>query len=335
MASVREIAKSAGVSITTVSRVLNNQPHVSEGVRERVLNAANESRYIPAYGRRSNTNVGFVYTGEPSLGSPFDAAVLRGVHHEVEIAGLDLMILNARRARAATENFSQMFMRKGVRGALLRTIASSRTLCETIALEGFPVVVVGDRFQNPAISYVYCDSRDTSREAVEHLVHLGHRRIAVCMHMVPDSDHEDRLEGYKQVLAAHGIPLDQKLVMRAAAEREGGIQAIRRIMCMPQRCTALYCTDPAIALGAFGEARAAGLRAPEDLSIVGFDDADARLAVWPRMTAVCQDAIALGREAMRALSALLDQEGPLQPVRRALRTTFEIGDSTAPPSASA
>jgi len=336
MASVRLIAKKAGVSTTTVSRVLNNHPQVSRAVRERVLAVSNEEGYSPTVGRRSNMNIALVYTGESSLGSPFDAALMYGMSRSMEDYNYDLMILDARRSRSPGETFTQMFLRKGIRGAILRTTAEARPICEAIADEGFPSVVIADRFDKSNVNYVYCDSCNSSREAVEHLIGLGHRRILLCINTVDDSDHVDRLAGYRQALADAGIEFDNRLVLRIPADRDGGTQVLRRLMTMPERPTALFITDPVTAVGAISGARKIGLKIPEDLSIVGFDDAEIRYGVFPELTSVCQDAIALGAEAFAAIKTIIDRSSSERVegtglVRKPLRTWFEIHGSTAPP----
>lgn len=333
MANIRHIAKQAGVSATTVSRVLNNHPRVSADVRARVVAVTNEVGYVPTIGRKSTTNIAFVYTGESSLGSPFDAALMFGMSRGMEEYGYDLMILDARRSRLPGETFTQMFVRKGIRGAVLRTTAQTRSVCEVIADEGFPSVVVGDRFENPNVSFIYSDSRQTSREGVEHLIGLGHRRIAVCINIVDDSDHADRVAGYRQAHADHGLSVDEKLILRVPASREGGEQLIRRLATMPDRPTALFLTDPLPVIGALSEARKLGIDVPGDLSILGFDDFDARYALYPTLTAICQDAVAMGREALTALFGMLDQPDGAPVVKRAMRAWLEVHGSTGPAGA--
>lgn len=331
MSSVRTIARKAGVSITTVSRVLNNHPQVSEEVRQRVLSETSRSGYVPSVGRKSTTNIALLYTGENSLCSPFDGAILFGMSQGMEEHGYDLMVLDARRSRNQGETFSQMLMRKGVRGCVVRTTSQTRGVVEQLADEGVPFVVVADRFEeDPRINYVYSDSKQASRDAVEHLIGLGHRRIAVGTNLIDDSDHEDRVNGARAAMEAHGLEFDPRLLLRVHANREGGMQLLRRVMTMPDRPTALFMADPMAAVGLLFEARRMKVRIPEQLSVVGFDDADVRYMVSPELTAVCQDAIALGREAFAALHGMLEG-GRSVVTRKALQTWLEIHASTAAP----
>jgi DNA-binding LacI/PurR family transcriptional regulator len=223
-----------------------------------------------------------------------------------------------------------MMLRKGVSGAVVRTTLATRSTVDALSAEGFPMVVVADRFENPAINYVYSDSVGASREAVEHLIGQGHTRIAICLNTIDDSDHLDRLAGYQQAMEANKIPIDERRILRAPANREGGIQLLRRVMTQPDRPTALFLADPMTAVGLLGEARRLNIRIPEELSIVGFDDADLRYMVCPELTAVCQDAAALGRDAFLALHGLID--GDRKPVRKALATWLEIHASAGPVS---
>jgi len=331
MGSVREIAKAVGVSPATVSRVINSDPRVTAHVRKRVLDAANKVRYVASVGRRPTTNIAFVYTSQPSLGSPYDTAVLQGLSDGIEQIGMDLIILNAGRNRMDHENYTQMFMRRGVRGAVLRATADSHTICEQIASEGFPAVVVGERFSSPRVSFVHAESRPASRTATEHLIDLGHRRIAICVNGVPDSDHADRLAGFRDAIKAAEIDFDERYIFQAWARRDGGAQLVRQIAAMSRPPTAVYVTDPMTAIGAINEARVLGLRVPDDLSIVGFDDGEARFIVHPTMSAVCQDAVAIGRAAFDVLHELIDHRSDGSAPRKVLRTWFEVHDSTAPP----
>ncbi len=323
-----------GVSPATVSRAINNHPAVAKEVREKVITLINENRYVPSVGRRQITNIAFAYADDISLGSPFDAALMHGISECMEQYEFDLMELDLKRALHQRETYSQMFIRKGVCGAVLRTSSHSKKVCEWIATEGFPAVVVGERFDNPRVNFIYADSRRSSREAVEHLINLGHRKIAVAINVVEDSDHLDRLNGYKDALAAHQLPVDSRLVLQVPARRDGGEQFIRQIEVMPDRPTAAYLTDPVAAVAAMVEAQRRGLRVPQDISIIGFDDAQLRFLTFPRMTAVCQDTREIGMAAFAALQSLIANVKSAARVQRVLRTHFEVHESTAQPPVS-
>ncbi len=333
MSSVRQIAKIANVSVATVSRALNNHPDVDPSTRDRVVAAANKSGYSPAVGKRITTVIGLVYPGAPVKADygAFDSALLAGILCGVNEQKFDVKLVNLQRDKAADESYTQFFMRKGLRGVILRTFESTRAVCQAIAAEGFPSIVVADRFDDPKMNFICCDSRDDSRRAVEHLIQLGHRRIACAVHNVPDTDHMDRREGYSQALAEHRIPVDPSMFFEIVASFEGGAAAINRIMGLPKPPTAIFFTDPLATLGAIRRCQELEIDIPGDISIVGFDDSDIREHTWPPFTAVCQDARMLGEEA--ALWLTRSVQGQADPQLRLIRATMlEINRTTARPS---
>ena len=340
MASVRQIAKSSKVSVATVSRALNNDASVSPDTRDRVLRAANDAGYVAGgkVGRRATTLIGLAYT-YPQEFCPYDAQLLWGVTSGVGERRYDVALLNPWRDKEAGETYTQFFRRRGVRGVILRTDPGSRDACLRIADEGFPAVVVGDRFDDaPHVGRAVCDSAADSRSAVEHLIHLGHRRIGLALHDRPDADHADRHHGYRAALAGAGIDYDEALIVRAGAVAFGGASAFNRFRALPDPATAAYFTDPLLSIGALRRAHTLGLRLPDDFSIVGFDDAEVRYDVWPQMTAVCQDTGTLGLEAAQWLVRHIESGGTSAdmgpsgdgPLRLELRTVFEVHETTGP-----
>jgi DNA-binding LacI/PurR family transcriptional regulator len=330
MASVRKLAKDAGVSIATVSRVLNNHPAVSDMARRKVLRAANDARYVARVGTRSTTNLAFVYTGETSLGSPFDAALMQGMSQGMEAEGYDLLVLHAERSRRDGETYSQLFQRKGVRGAILRTTSQTRQTCIDIADEKFPSVVVADGFEQDHVVSVHSDAGRACGQAIEHLLHLGHRRIAVTMNLVDDHDHSQRLAACRAALAEAGCPLEDRLILRVPAYRDAGAVALRQLMGMPDRPTAVFLTDPMAAVGLCHEAHRAGVKIPNELSVIGFDDEEQRFGTYPTMSAVCQNAEALGRHAFDRLSGLIEQR-PFDDSQASPACWLELHETTAAP----
>lgn len=303
MSTIRKVAHRAGVSIATVSRVVNGSTVVAPELRDRVMDAVNQCGYSPAVGRRSSASIGLVYTGPFSIGSPYDAACLDGIVTAMVDSEFDLKIVNLRRDMSPDDTYSQFFFRKGIRGAILRSTAADRDVARAIGDEGFPAVVLGDHFDHPGLSFAYNESRTASAEGVEHLVSLGHRRIAIAANDTDDGDHLDRLEAYRQTLRNCSL-YDEQLEFRVPAHRLDGAQLLRKMMSLAVPPTAVFIADPLTASGAINEAHKMGLRIPDELSVLGFDDTDSRYQVYPAMTAVCQDSRELGRTAFELLLRL-------------------------------
>lgn len=329
MPSIRKIAEQAGVSISTVSRALNNEGLVSPETRKLILSIANRNGYVAKMGRRITTNVALAFTQEITVAHAFDSAVLAGVMRGLDEGRFNLLLLNMQRDKEVGETYTQFFMRKGVRGVLLRTTLDSRMVCQAIADEGFPHVVISERISTPRVNYVDCDSKADTIRAMNYLVSLGHRRIAFALHTVPDQDHADRLEGYREGLARNDLPFDENLVLRHRNGLAGGETVMEVGMSMRPRPTAIFFADPLLAIGAVNKAHMLGVRIPQDMSIVGFDDTNIRHSVYPPLTAVCQDATTLGFEAALWLTRVLT--GAVRGnLRKTIATSFEVNQSTGP-----
>ena len=300
MTTIRRVAQKAGVSIATVSRVVNGSTAVAPELRDRVLDAVSRCGYAPTIGRRSAASIALVYTGPFSVGSPYDAACLDGIVSAMLESDYDLKITHLRRDKSFKETYSQFFFRKGIRGAIIRSTSADRDVAQQIGDEGFPAVVLGDRFEHRRLAFAYNESGDASAEGIEHLISLGHRRIAFAANDTDDGDHLDRLEAYRNTMSLHGIS-DPQLEFRVPAHRLDGAQLMRKMMSLAVPPTAVFIADPLTACGAINEARKLGLRIPEEMSILGFDDSDSRFSVEPTMTAICQNSSELGRLAFEML----------------------------------
>tara|TARA_R110000782_G_scaffold20398_5_gene55132 strand:+ start:35982 stop:37028 length:1047 start_codon:yes stop_codon:yes gene_type:complete len=331
MSSVRAIADELGVSVATVSRALNNHPGVSDEMRRRVLQTADRSGYRPSVGRKPTNVIGLAYPNEPVRADfgAFEAVLLSGILEGVNERKFDLTFVNVNRDKNRSETFEQFFDRKGVRGVIVRPLDDSG-LAEAIAADGVPMVLVADRSDDPRVNYIDSDSNRTSRLAVEHLLSLGHKRIGLAIHRVSDSDHRDRENGYRSAMQAAGITVDDSMIIRAEASPEGGAMMLMSMLDQEHPPTAIYFTNPLSTVGALHKCLQLGIRVPKDLSIVGFDDGDIRMRTFPRFTAVCQDAQALGLEAARWLTRSLNGEvnGSFREVRP---TTLAVLDSTSFP----
>lgn len=333
MSNVRDIAKQAGVSIGTVSRVLNSHPSVGIEARAKVLRVINEERYAPSASKQSNSAFALVYTGECYDDSAFDSAVLSGMFAAASQVGRQVTMLDTARAKEPSETFTQLFIRKGIQGAVLRVDPTSWSAAEQIAEEGFPAVLLGCRSEHPELSYVDVNSKPASKEAVRHLIALGHTSIGMVNNTIEDSDHSDRHDGYSEALEEAGIAYDERLAFRATAGLQGGIATANRLLTLKDRPSALYVADPMTAIGVIKQAQTLGFSVPGDLSVIGFDDSNIRSMVHPTMSAVCQDARGLGIEAVRALSELAETSASGS-IRKSSDAWLEVHGTTAPPNAS-
>ena len=332
MASVRAIAAQLSISPATVSRVLNNHPDVYEATRERVLARINELGYVPRIGRRITNVIALAYPDEAvrSEYGAFEPALLSGIMRGLEEQQFDLKLLSIRRDKSPEETYTQFFIRKGIRGVILRCFRNNRATICRIAAEGFPAIVVAAEFDEPEVNFIRADSYPSSRQAVQHLLSLGHRRIALAMHNVPDSDHADRRRAYDDALYCAGIKVDPALVMELPASLSAGEQALDTMTSLDDPATAIFATNPMTTLGIMRRAQERGIDVPGQMSVVGVDDSDVRTHVWPRLSAVTQDASALGLEAALWLTQAIAGSTFKQVCRRNIATSFEVNGTTGP-----
>ncbi|MEL7474554.1 MAG: LacI family DNA-binding transcriptional regulator [Planctomycetota bacterium] len=334
MATIREIAKNTGVSVATVSRALNHDSAVSREMRQRVLSEAERLGYsLPSADRRT-TRIALAYPGTPVRleYASFDASVVSGMLSAASAERFEASVLDIASLHQDSESYTQMFRRIGVSGVVLRTYADKRGVCEAIADEDFPAVVLADRFENPRVNYVAFDSSEDTRLAVEHLIHLGHRRIALVVHSVADSDHQDRRRAYEEALAEAGLGPHPELTIEIVSDVEGGASALSRLLSLPRPPTAVVFTDPLSTVGGLRRAIELGLRVPEELSIVGFDDGELRKLTHPVYTAICQDSWSLAYNATRWLAGELRRREH-KSLRELRRTHFEVNSTTCAPPA--
>jgi DNA-binding LacI/PurR family transcriptional regulator len=321
----------AGVSPASVSRALRDPESVSDRTRELVRGALVQ---IEAADRedagRAAATVGCLFadaTSGPRF-SGFDATIWGGIARAAMAHGSDVLLLNIDR-RASGESVGEMVRRRGIGALAVRLNEGAQALLDEIAEAGVPALVVAHRHDHPSIGYVCVESRATSRDAVSHLVHLGHRRIGFCMNTVADQDHADRLEGYREALRAHGLEPDAALEMIAPANAEGGVTVVDRLRALPEPPTALFCADPLPTIGALRRLRELGVSVPREFSVVGVDDDKDRMLGSPVYSAVCQDAPGLGQTAGQLLCRMI-RFPSTDPPRLELGSSFEINQTTGP-----
>jgi LacI family transcriptional regulator len=337
MTTVRGLADALGISPATVSRSLNNSPEVSEAVRDRVIAEAERRGYALPKRRVRSQMIGLIFFNETSgpKFSGYDGVVWGGVTRAAMSMKYDVRLIDPL-DRGPSESFTTFTARKGVEGLVLRVDEGTRHVCSLIAQEGIPHIVIADRFDDDeAVNYLCCNSKAATRSAVEHLLHLGHTRIAVCHNYVLDTDHCDRIAGYKSALSDAGVEHDSELIVTTNADIGGGMAALNRLMSLPRPPTAIVFTDPALTVGAMRRALEVGISVPSELSIVGMDDERLRKMTHPVYTAVCQNAAELGQQAARWLCRRLahaDSDGAGPPVmRQSIEAFLEINQTTAAP----
>jgi len=302
-----EVARVAGVSRATVSRVVNGSPKVGPEIKRQVDRAIDRLGYVPNQAARSlvtrrSDSIGVVIPEPPGMlfGDPFFPRLLRGVSSELSARNLQLVLLMPQ--SSLEESRAQRYLTAGhVDGALLVSLHGNDRLPDALAARGVPVVVGGRPPSGAAVSYVDVDNVGGARAAVAHLIAGGRRSIATIAGPSDMAVGTDRLEGYRQALAAAGRDRDPSLEVAADFTQQGGADAMSRILDGRPDVDGVFVASDLMAAGAFQVLRAAGRRVPDDVAVVGFDDSSIAAASEPPLTSVRQPIEEMGREMVRLL----------------------------------
>jgi len=299
----REIAERVGVSVSTVSRVLNNMPGISEAVTQRVLAAAAELGYRQAdtQPEASLQNV-FLLTSLPQapLLDPFHAEVLGAVEHECSRASLHFSYASLRNGSTKIELIAERLRRNSVDGLLLLSI-DDVGLIEQIGALGLPTVMINVDLPELAIDTFLPDNSQGALLAMNHLIAQGHQRI---LHVTwsERSTIRRRREAYESALAGAGLPYDPCLVVEARMNADDTYQEMRRRLREESvNFTAAFCANDLGAMGLMRAAQEAGYRVPEDISVIGFDDIESAAYLSPPLTTVRIETVELAKLALKRL----------------------------------
>ncbi len=337
MSTIGDVARRAGVSAMTVSRVINNSGYISQETRERVEQAIVDLGYVPnalARGLRfkQTKTLALVLT---DITNPFFTTIARGVEDTASEQGFSVMFCNTDESEEKEANYLNVLVQKRVDGVLLVPAQSSPDSVIFLGERGVSCVVLDRRTPGAAVDIVHCDSEQGAYDLVQHLLGLGHRRIAVLTGPEAVSTAADRAAGYRRALAGAGLASDPALVRYGSFTQDSGACMARAVLALPEPPTALFAANNFIALGALGALRQAGLRVPGDISLVVFDDLPAALVIDPFLTAASQPAYEMGRRATRLLLDRLAKRGPAAPCDITLPTELIVRASSAPPPAAA
>jgi DNA-binding LacI/PurR family transcriptional regulator len=276
VASIEDVARHAGVSIATVSRALRGLPDVAAATRDRVLQAATELNYVasPFAARLASgrtTTVGLVV---PFVNRWFFAEVIATVEAALRHSGFDLLLYNLGDAEGRIRFFDVMPMRKRVDGVLVASLVLDDAEFDALTELKRPVGLLG--LDREGFLSARIDDVAAARTAVDHLISCGHRRIGLI-----GGDTDDpmaftpplhRRDGYRDALHAIGQPADPELEHLGYFTVDGGRAATRNLLALPDRPTAIFAESDEMAYGALREIRDAGLRVPQDIAVIGFDD---------------------------------------------------------------
>lgn len=316
---LQDIAEKLGISVTTVSRALAGYDDVAEHTRQLVLQTAEEMGYYPNLTarhlqRKRTDTIGLVVdVFGPRFSDPLFSELLAGIGNEAAVQGFDLLVATT---PPDTEDELQAY-RRLVRGRrvdgliVVRTRVHDRRV-EFLLEQQVPFVTFGRSVDAERFSWVDVDGERGIYEVVWRLIAAGHRRIAMLQPNVPIMFAQFRERGYRAAMAAHKLPVDESWIVREPLTEDGGYEGMQRLLKLPAPPTAVLASNDQMAIGAIRALQERGLRAGEDVAVIGFDDIPLAKHIHPPLTTLRQPIYEIGRLLCRTLIGLLrgELEGP-------------------------
>lgn len=318
MTTIKDVARHAGVSFKTVSRVINGEEPVRPEKRERVQAAIRELNYQPSLAARQLAGhksyivslimprIGMGYIARMAIAIAAECRAV-GYHLNIEVIDVD--------AHAAPINGDISFSVKPDAVILVPPFSDHHTLMERVEGEGLPLVRIASVREGYG-TRLCVDDTDITVALMEHLLSLGHRRIGLVAPPLPEKASETRVTGYRRALAVAGIDADRDLEVRGNFSFASGAAAATQLLALPDRPTAIFAAGDQMALGVMAEAQRLGYRIPDDLAVAGFDDSAESRIVFPALTTVCQPITQIARAAVHAA---IGRAGPDFQVQHELR----------------
>ncbi|MFJ1650145.1 LacI family DNA-binding transcriptional regulator [Streptomyces sp. NPDC088337] len=303
MVSIKDVAAAAGVSVATVSRVLNENPSVSADARARVLAAVEALGYRPnAVARSLRTHrtrtLGLVIS---DVLNPYFTALARSVEEEARALGYSVIIGNADERPDLQDHHIRTLLDRRIDGLLVSPTDGGSPLMLDAARAGTPMVFVDRWIEGVDVPVVRSDGRAAVRDLVAHLYGLGHRRLAIIAGPAATTTGRERVEAFREALAAHGLPLPDAYIGQGDFKAGSGRRVTEGFLGLPEPPEAVFAADNLMALGALDAIRAREMRVPDDIALAAFDDVPWFPHTDPPITAIAQPTGELGRAAVRAL----------------------------------
>jgi LacI family transcriptional regulator len=327
VASIKDVARKAGVSIASVSRVMNGHGNVGADTRERVMAAVRSLDYVPHSGARSlimqRTNVVGVLL--PDLHGEFFSELIRGIDAVARLRRLQLL-LSSTHGDAAELTLAIRTMRGRVDGLLVMSPHVDAALLDKNLPSALPAVLINSPLKDARRSTLTIDSYRGARAMVSHLIRRGHRRIAHVAGPELNFDAQERLRGYRDELAS-ALPRAARQVLPGDFSEKSGYLAGQQLAAQRERPDAVFAANDVIALGCVAAFREAGLRVPADIAVAGFDDIPLASLVSPALTTVRVQIAELGRAALEQLLLSIESPEQTRPVSRALVPEVVVRES--------
>ena len=310
-ATLEDVAREAGVSICTVSRVIHNKGYISENTRKRVKEAIRKLNYrqdMIARSLKTNSTdtIGFIVT---DLSNPFFSVMSKGIDRIISKKEYSLLVCNTDSNPSKEMKYLDLLLQKRVDGIILASCGGTEEKIKEVVDEGTPIVLVDNYIEGFSLDSVTVDNFMGAYKLTSHLLQLGHIRIGLISGPLSESSARERLDGYKSALTDHGIDFDSKLVTVGDFRLKSGYRNTLELLSIIPSPTAIFATNNFMALGALSALKQKGLRVPSDLALVGFDMVEIASVVSPSITTMAYSPGRIGILAARLLLEKIEGGG--------------------------
>lgn len=307
-ATLHDVAREAHVSLATVSHVINGTRFVSAETRQRVLDAIERLHYevnsvARSLKRDHSQAIGLLIS---DIANPFFTSLVRGVEDVAQEAGYTVVLCNTDEDPAKELRYLHLLRQKRVDGVLIAPTGVRHKYLDHLVEVSFPLVCFDRALPDLPCDSVVLDNVAGAYQAVTHLIQLGHQRIGIVTGLPRVGTTGGRLEGYRRALRAHGLAEDPELIREGNGRHSGGFQQTLALLDLAHPPTALFSTNNLMTLGALAALALRGVRVPEDMAIVGFDDFEWADVLHPHLTTVAQPTYEIGQTAAQLLLARIE-----------------------------
>lgn len=322
MASMKEVAKRAGVSIATVSRVLNNNSNVNEATRVKIQKAIKDLKYQPSRVAKRLRSKGI--SGNllgvliPDIENPFYVDVLRGIEEVAYQNNYAIIMCNFSQDEKKEKLYLDILQSEAIDGLIAAPAREDDPQLKKMVKEGFNVVCVDRGLNDSEVDVVLIDNEKGAYQAVEHLVKSGYKRIAYIAGLPTIPSSQSREKGYREALITNGIEIDEQLIRYGNSKHESGVKLCEELLNLPMPPDAIFTGNNLITLGALETIHRKGLKIPQEIAILGFDDMYWSNSLNPPLTAVKQPATEIGKRACELLIQRIND-----PTRPAIRMVLK------------
>ncbi|MFP3953634.1 MAG: LacI family DNA-binding transcriptional regulator [Candidatus Acetothermia bacterium] len=331
MATMKDVARLADVSITTVSHVINDTRYVSPELTERVDKAIEELNYHPdpiAQGLSKGKSQ-MIALMVSDISNPFFPHIARGVEDYTREKEFNLILSNTDENSQQEKQNISLLKSKRVDGFIISPTDEGHEVLSSLLVEGIPLVIIDRKMKDLEVDQVYSDNKDGGYKATQHLIDRGHKDIGIILEYSGISSFNERLKGYKEALSDNGINVRQDLIRQAGMEVEGAYETTRTLLKAHPEVSAIFSTNDLMTEGVLLYFKEVGVRCPDDVALVGFDDPNWAASFNPAITAVAQQPYEMGYQAAKLLFEQLHGEDEPRPPRIVeLQTELKVRESS-------